>query len=54
MELGMKFLKNRRAATAVEYGLIITLVAVAVIAGVTALGTSVNGKFSSVSETVAK
>ena len=36
----MKFLKNKSGATAIEYGLIAALIAVAVIGGVTTLGTN--------------
>ncbi len=43
-----KFLKNTSGATAIEYGLIAALIAVAVIGGVTALGTSANATFNSV------
>lgn len=34
--------KDRSGATAIEYGLIAVLIAVAIISGATALGTSVN------------
>jgi len=45
----MKFLKNKSGATAIEYGLIAALIAVAVIGGVTSLGTSANATFNTVS-----
>ena len=38
-------LKDRSGATAIEYGLIAALVALALIAGATALGTQLNGTF---------
>ncbi len=38
-----RFLKDASGATAIEYGLIAAMVAVAIIAGVTSIGTSVNG-----------
>ena len=41
----IKFLKNKSGATAIEYGLI----AVAVIGGVSQLGTSANTTFNAVS-----
>ena len=37
---------NNSGASAAEYALIIALVGVAIIAGATALGTSINGKLS--------
>jgi len=36
------FLKDRSAATAMEYGLITALLALAIVAGVTAAGTQIN------------
>jgi pilus assembly protein Flp/PilA len=44
----MKFLKNKSGATAIEYGLIAALIAVAVIGGVGALGTQANNTFTDV------
>jgi pilus assembly protein Flp/PilA len=44
-----KFLSNESGATAIEYGLIAALVGVAIIAGVTTLGTKLRGTFSNVS-----
>ncbi|HEY7800727.1 MAG TPA: Flp family type IVb pilin [Hyphomonadaceae bacterium] len=44
----MKFLKNKSGATAIEYGLIAALIAVAVIGGVTALGQNANTTFNTV------
>ena len=38
-----RFLKDASGATAIEYGLIAAMVAVVIIAGVTSIGTSVNG-----------
>ena len=59
---GVKFMKNayvakllsavaasRRGATAIEYGLIAALVAVAIVTGVTAVGTDLNNTFTNVS-----
>ena len=49
----MKFLKtlaaNKRGATAIEYGLIAALIAVAAIGAMSALGTKLNNTFSNVS-----
>ena len=47
-----KFLKDESGATAIEYGLIAALVSVAAIAALTALGSSLNTMFSSVSTTL--
>jgi pilus assembly protein Flp/PilA len=43
------FLGNERGATAIEYGLIAAGIAVAIIAVVTGLGSSLNSTFGSVS-----
>lgn len=57
-ELNMKnivrFLKDKSGATAIEYGLIAALIAVAVISGVTALGTNANATFNKVSGEISK
>ena len=44
-----QFLKNESGATAIEYGLIATGIAVAIITVVNGLGTKLNTKFSSIS-----
>lgn len=49
----MKFLKDKSGATAIEYGLIAALIAVAVIGGVSALGTNANTTFTKVSAKMA-
>ncbi len=41
--------KSEKGATAIEYGLIAALVAVAAITGMTALGTALNTSFTTVS-----
>ena len=43
-----RFLKDERGATAIEYGLIAALIAVALVVGATAFGTEVTGLFSDV------
>ena len=48
----MSFLKDEEGATAIEYGLIAALVAVAIVVGATALGTSLDNTFTSVSGTL--
>ena len=45
----VKFLKDESGATAIEYGLIAALVGVAIIATVSALGTSLSSVFAEVS-----
>ncbi|MDP3407342.1 Flp family type IVb pilin [Bosea sp. (in: a-proteobacteria)] len=42
------FIKNESGATAIEYGLIASLVAVAAIAGMTTLGTSLKTTFTDI------
>ncbi len=43
------FLKNESGATAIEYGLIAALIAVAAIAAMTSLGNKLGGTFNNVS-----
>ena len=43
------FFQDENGATAIEYGLIAALIAVVIIAAVTALGTKVSGTFTKVS-----
>jgi pilus assembly protein Flp/PilA len=47
-----KFFGDRCGATAIEYGLIAALIAVAIVGGLTTVGTSLSGAFSSVATTV--
>ena len=42
----MKFLKDEEGATAVEYGLMVALIAVVIIAAVSLLGETLNNIFS--------
>ncbi len=44
-KLVARFVKDESGATAIEYGLIAALIAVAIIAGAGALGTAINDKF---------
>jgi pilus assembly protein Flp/PilA len=46
-------IRDESAATAIEYGLIASLIGVAIIAGVKALGTSLSGTFANVSGNLA-
>ena len=52
-EIGMKTIRrifaNKKGATAIEYGLIAALIAVAAIAAMQGLGTALNSTFNNVS-----
>ena len=45
----VRFLKDEEGATAIEYGLLASLIAVAAIAAMTAVGAGLNTTFGSVS-----
>ncbi|QKV19511.1 Flp family type IVb pilin [Oricola thermophila] len=47
-----RFMKDESGATAIEYGLIAALIAVAIIAGATTVGTELNAKFNAIGTTV--
>ena len=47
-----RFAKDESGATAIEYGLIATLIAVALIVGATMVGTSLNKVFTSISSKI--
>lgn len=47
-----RFVADESGATAIEYGLIAALIAVAIIAGARTLGTTLSAKFSSIATTV--
>lgn len=49
MRLVVRFLKDESAATAIEYGLIATGIALAIIPAVTGLGTKLKTTFSTIS-----
>jgi pilus assembly protein Flp/PilA len=49
MRLIVRFIKDESAATAIEYGLIATGIAVAIIPVITGLGTKLKSTFSTVS-----
>ena len=51
-KLFARFLKNESGATAIEYGLIATLIALAIIVGATAVGTNLGAKFTEISTTL--
>jgi pilus assembly protein Flp/PilA len=48
----IKFFKDEEGATAVEYGLMVALIAVVIIGAVTLLGTNVSQKFSTVATSI--
>ncbi len=48
----LAFARNDRGATAIEYGLIAALIAVVIITGVTAVGTSLSTTFTNISTTL--
>jgi pilus assembly protein Flp/PilA len=48
MTIAKKFLKDESGATAIEYGLIAALIAVAIVTAVTTLGTNLSNLFSKV------
>lgn len=43
-----RFLKDEHGATAIEYGLIAALISVVIIGAVTAIGTNLSAKFTTV------
>jgi len=43
---GLKARLDERGATAVEYGILVTFIALAIVVGATALGTGINGMFT--------
>ena len=49
MSIVKRFAKDESGATAIEYGLIAGLISVVIIAALTAIGTKLNAKFTSVS-----
>ena len=48
-KLFARFAKDESGATAIEYGLIAALIALAITAGATTLGTSLNTQFNNIS-----
>ena len=54
MQFVRKILRNAKGATAIEYGLIAALIALAIIAGATALGSALSNKFNSIASTLTK
>ena len=54
MKTFVKFLQDKSGATAIEYGLIAALISVAIIGGVTTLGSNTQGTFNKVGTEIAK
>jgi pilus assembly protein Flp/PilA len=52
MERIKKFFRDEEGATAVEYGLMVALIAIVIIVAVTLLGTNLSSKFNQVATTV--
>ena len=48
-----RFANDESGVTAIEYGLIASLIGVAIIVGATALGSTLNATFNSISSTMA-
>ena len=48
----LKLFKNEKGATAIEYGLIAALIAVAAIGAMTSIGSSLSNTFSNVSSSL--
>jgi pilus assembly protein Flp/PilA len=47
-----QFVRDESGATAIEYGLIVALIAVVIVTAVTAVGTQLSDKFNSVGNTI--
>lgn len=52
MQFMRKLIRNDKGATAIEYGLIASLIAVAAIAAITGVGSSVKTTFNNVSSSM--
>ena len=52
LHLVLKLCRDRKAATAIEYGLILALVVLAIMAAIIALGTTTTGMWTNVSDKV--
>jgi len=51
-EMLKRFFEDESGASAVEYGLLVALIAVVIITAVTTLGTNLSGKFNSVAGSI--
>lgn len=52
MTMFTRFLKDESGATAIEYGLIASLIALAIITAATSLGTNIAAKFQEIADTI--
>ena len=52
MNLISRFVRDESGATAIEYGLIAALIAVVIITGLSAVGTQLSAKFSTIATSV--
>lgn len=52
MKFFNKLLRDEQGATAIEYGLIAALIALAIMVGAGAVGNSLNAKFTSISNSL--
>ena len=52
MERFKKFFRDEEGATAVEYGLMVALIAIVIIVAVGLLGTNLSSKFNQVAESI--
>ena len=52
MEKMIRFFKDEEGATAVEYGLMVALIAAVIVAIVTTLGTEIKAAFTSVADAI--
>jgi pilus assembly protein Flp/PilA len=50
--LAAKFVREEEGASLAEYGLLLALIAIVCMAGMTVLGTNINGLFNKVSSTI--
>ncbi len=51
--IASRFLKDESGATAIEYGLIVSLIAVVIVGAVTAVGTNLKATYTTISTGVA-
>jgi pilus assembly protein Flp/PilA len=52
MQTLKRFVKDESGATAIEYGLIAALIAVAIIGALTALGGNISGRFDTIAASI--
>ena len=52
MSFFVRLLKDRVGATVVEYGLLASLISIAIILGLTSIGSSINATFDTVTKTL--